>query len=59
MCFSKYFSMPKMIEFHRKISYMQLICDFLTKCPNGRNFSVLDVISEKKLRRSFMKFQSV
>ena len=35
-----------MVEFHRKISYMQLICGFLTKCPK-RNFSVFDVISEK------------
>jgi hypothetical protein len=43
MCFSKYFSIPKMVEFHRKISYMQLICGFLTKCPK-RNFSVFDVI---------------
>jgi len=51
--------MPKMIEFHRKISHMLLICGFITKCPSGRNFSVLDAISGKNLRRSFMKFHSV
>jgi hypothetical protein len=31
----KVFFYTKMVEFHRKISYMQLICGFLTKCPNG------------------------
>jgi hypothetical protein len=54
--------MPKMVEFHRKISYMQLICGFLAniQIDTWRNFSVFDVISENKnLRRSFMKFQSV
>ena len=46
MCFSKYFSIPKMVEFHRKISYMQLICGLLTNCVSCTQLFVCLYLSQ-------------
>jgi hypothetical protein len=48
MCFSKYCSMPKMVEFHREISYMRVP----VKCETKRNEIKQNETKQNEMKRN-------